>query len=78
MASRAEAIGTGTAAARGLCPGKGTRYLVIGRWNDNGEYWCQGGSRTRKGAETIKARAEHDAANNPFAPGGAVFEIVEA
>lgn len=69
--TRQEAINTGKGLARTFIRRTGGAYLTIGRWEGNGEYWCQGGSPTEGGARRIAEEARRD----PYTP-AATFEVV--
>lgn len=69
--TRQEAINAGKGLVRAYICRSGEGFLAIGRWEDNGEYWCQGGSATAKGARRIANEARRD----PYTP-PATFEIV--
>jgi hypothetical protein len=69
--TRQEAINTGKGLARTYLRKGGAAFLAIGRWDDNGEYWCQGGAPTKEAARRIADNARRD----PYTP-AATFEIV--
>lgn len=71
--TRQEAINTGKGLARTYLRRGGAAFLVIGRWEDNGEYWCQAGARTEKAANEKRAQIETDMDNHPCS---ATFEVV--
>ena len=69
--TRQEAINTGKAVGRTIA--RGTRFLVIGRWGDTGEYWCEAGTRTEEAANEKRAQIETTMDNHPRP---ATFEVV--
>lgn len=71
--TRQEAINTGKRLARTFIRRREGAFLVIGRWEDNGEYWCQAGARTKEQANEKLAQIETDIENHPRS---ATFEIV--
>lgn len=48
-------------------------YLIIGRWEDSGEYWCEAGRITEEAANEKRDQVETSMENHPRA---ATFEIV--
>lgn len=69
--TRQDAISTGKAV--GCAIARGTRFLVIGRWGDTGEYWCEAGTRTEAAANEKRAQVETMMGNHPRP---ATFEVV--
>ena len=69
--TRQDAINTGKTVGRAIA--RKTRFLVIGRWDDTGEYWCEAGTRTEEAANEKRAQIETSMERHPRP---ATFEVV--